>query len=1525
VARNIGSIEVTVDTDTGKMTAQLKAAGKKGGKEAAVEIDKALSNINAEIKKINYKKEADLARKGIEAKLRGIHADVELAVDLKEARAVLKEFEEQTEAMRLVLDPSIELSDEDLAAIEKDFRVAKSIVENQTIEVQIQAMLDEAQVQFEKAQAERQLNDMEARAEIEIILREGELARAQAEMDRLEANIEAELDTTQAAVEFARWRMEQGANAVEVDLDLKLSEATAAFDAWRMSMSSQGIDTDVDPDTVRATIAFQRWIEAMEKEDIDVEVKTHETDGGTGLSKRMALIGAAVLALGENLGVALQGALSATVSILSSAIQGLGAAAGAAVPLVVALGTGLAAGIVGAQGFGDALSAVNDEFAAAAAEGRPMNLALLESSEAFRNLSPNASAAASMFAKVRDEVGDLRTVVQDDLFDGMDQEINDLAETVLPSLEDGLRVAAQSVNGFAKDLSAIAQQTDFAGIIQSLDPALDDAFDSAEAFIGSIEPFLKTAAPAAERLADMIERGAEAFEDWTKDAKGQDDLRGFLDDGLTSLQRWMDLLQASGHLLGSIFSAGAESGDSFVISLTNIIERWESWMNDAENADAIQDFFDMGHDAIKAFEPVLDGLKDAFGTLVDEDSMRNLEDFAQAIADMLPAVTSVMAVMADMQLAGAISLVAQGFGVLAEVLNTLPDGMLEFIGMVIVSTKLLGLLPVQAIRAAGALIGMGEAALVSATASAAAATGVGALSAALKLLIVTNAPLLILAATVATVMLAFKIFGDHESDATKRTNELTTALQNNVDAIVSQGDAVNNSSVGMQALTDTLWNTGKGSDKLQESFAEMNRIAGKSVVGVDDVVEIVQSLQGTTDGGAAALTDLGTKMGLTAEDAAALAEVVAGTDDNMGDAESTVSSLGIKMTDLAKKTGIPREELVRMFGALEEVQDQAENTDLGKMTQELLDVASTGTDAEQAMLELAKQQVEAAGLAGDSVALYNAYTTELNKTASAADDASSANNGLASSAILVADAVSDAILAHEAEQAALKETRDKAYDAWQEQGNLARETENAAVQILAAGQNSEGAADNMADGANDVIDFGNAMRDAATEAGSLKSALDLLLNPFLGLQEAEAAVAESSRKLEEQIIGGTEVIGLREKAMDKAIEANEEWAKAKTPEDRARGDELRAEADALLAEADALAATNKTLDLNTEAGDENAAAIRDRISAITDFAEAQLTANVANEEVVATAQASRDALVLQTAAWFTASEAAGTAEQQASNYIDTLGLTPELIETVFSQPDMINALLNAENLTLLYNDAGKPVLTEFEAIGIEITEEQAAGLKTFIESLNGVTGAPTVSAENIDTAAVEGIQTGVDALGETTAAPTVEVPTATTATEAIEGVQTAADTLGDTAVVTTISIPGLQTTIDKVGDLQELLDGLPSTKTIRINVTQSGTIPSEGEFTGGDMAGRLITSEQFTRVGERGLREAIVPLDLPLNRVNPSVRHFAELIRGADIRATTTGAPGKVVNNYMTITPASADPGAVATQVINRAAALANR
>lgn len=95
---------------------------------------------------------------------------------------------------------------------------------------------------------------------------------------------------------------------------------------------------------------------------------------------------------------------------------------------------------------------------------------------------------------------------------------------------------------------------------------------------------------------------------------------------------------------------------------------------------------------------------------------------------------------------------------------------------------------------------------------------------------------------------------------------------------------------------------------------------------------------------------------------------------------------------------------------------------------------------------------------------------------------------------------------------------------------------------------------------------------------------------------------------------------------------------------------------------------------------------------------------------------------------------------------------------------------------------------------------------------------------------------------------------------------------------------------------------------------------------GGSWAvGGVAMSPTRKLIGEAG-PEAVIPLTRPLSQIDPSVRGMAAMIRGygpSSSKRETAAVAGRQTNNYWTINTPSEDPRVVASQVINRMAAMA--
>lgn len=83
--------------------------------------------------------------------------------------------------------------------------------------------------------------------------------------------------------------------------------------------------------------------------------------------------------------------------------------------------------------------------------------------------------------------------------------------------------------------------------------------------------------------------------------------------------------------------------------------------------------------------------------------------------------------------------------------------------------------------------------------------------------------------------------------------------------------------------------------------------------------------------------------------------------------------------------------------------------------------------------------------------------------------------------------------------------------------------------------------------------------------------------------------------------------------------------------------------------------------------------------------------------------------------------------------------------------------------------------------------------------------------------------------------------------------------------------------------------------------------------------GGLVDTATLAVVGERG-REAVVPLDMPLSKVDPAVRELAKAARGLpnDLAGTQPG-PNKIINvGGLTVVTPTQDPAAVAQETVNK-------
>lgn len=104
----------------------------------------------------------------------------------------------------------------------------------------------------------------------------------------------------------------------------------------------------------------------------------------------------------------------------------------------------------------------------------------------------------------------------------------------------------------------------------------------------------EAAAPFFHELVIGVDHMTEG---WAHSTSGIDGLRARIKPLWEDTKAWWHLIDATTHLLGDIFRAGAPSGTSMVENFTHTLDRWDTWIK--ENPEKVQAFF---HETISSTE-----------------------------------------------------------------------------------------------------------------------------------------------------------------------------------------------------------------------------------------------------------------------------------------------------------------------------------------------------------------------------------------------------------------------------------------------------------------------------------------------------------------------------------------------------------------------------------------------------------------------------------------------------------------------------------------------------------------------------------------------------------------------------------------------------------------------------------------------------------------------------------------------------------------------------------------------------------
>lgn len=307
------------------------------------------------------------------------------------------------------------------------------------------------------------------------------------------------------------------------------------------------------------------------------------------------------------------GSAGSAIGSIGSTLSSIGGAAGtaamvaamiSAIPVVLALG-GALTNLLGALG------ALPAAFATVIAIMAPLKLAfsgigeavsalasgnLEKINKAMEDLAPNARKFAKELYDLQGPLKELKFAVQDEFFGEFNGSLTRLVNATLPTLKTGLGDVGGALGRLGRDLTQVLGSdkvvTTIGKVFESATRIVDNLRPRLakllEVLFGAIERGLPFIERAADGLGEMLDKFtaflAQSFEDGS--------FSEWMETAFTTLKNIGNLLLSLGKLFFAVFGSAGEEGDSFIVTLTQMVDKLTEFFNSAEGQDALNTFLE---------------------------------------------------------------------------------------------------------------------------------------------------------------------------------------------------------------------------------------------------------------------------------------------------------------------------------------------------------------------------------------------------------------------------------------------------------------------------------------------------------------------------------------------------------------------------------------------------------------------------------------------------------------------------------------------------------------------------------------------------------------------------------------------------------------------------------------------------------------------------------------------------------------------------------------------------------------------
>lgn len=220
--------------------------------------------------------------------------------------------------------------------------------------------------------------------------------------------------------------------------------------------------------------------------------------------------------------------------------------------------------------------------------------------------------------------------------------------------------------------------------IVNLGTGLAPVFEAILEVLNAIQPLVL-------EVTDQFKVWGESFKESVDKGLADGSLVDFFTKGKEALDLFLGIAGNVGGILSSVFQAGIGPGNELLGMINDLLGRLNDFFKTPEGQKALTDFFESGVQLAKDLGPLLGEIGGLIASLVTPESISNLGDLLDTIAEIVPIVGELLATLAE---AGVLNLFAEAVLGIAQAIEPLIPFLGDFI-------EFLNSLPPEVITALG--------------------------------------------------------------------------------------------------------------------------------------------------------------------------------------------------------------------------------------------------------------------------------------------------------------------------------------------------------------------------------------------------------------------------------------------------------------------------------------------------------------------------------------------------------------------------------------------------------------------------------------------------------------------------------------------------------------------------------------------------------------------------------------------------------------------------------------------------------